>query len=112
MKVSKRVIRAGLRGSRPLFASRRMSVGGRRLMLELLTAAARPPKGTRYDRVTIAGVPVERVDAPHTGTRGTLIYLHGGGYALGSAKGYRGLGRAARGRNRFDGADPRLLTGT
>jgi acetyl esterase/lipase len=25
------------------------------------------------------------------GTNGTLIYLHGGGYALGSAKGYRGL---------------------
>ena len=90
MKLSKHVIRAGLRGSRPLFASRRMSVGGRRLMLELLTAAARPPKGTRYERVTIAGVPVEQVQTP-TATNGTLIYLHGGGYALGSAKGYRGL---------------------
>ena len=91
MKLSKRVIRAGLRSSRPLFASRRMSVGGRRLMLELLTAAARPPKGTRYDRVTIAGVSVERVRPPQAATNGTLIYLHGGGYALGSAKGYRGL---------------------
>ena len=90
MKLSKSIIRAGLRGSRPLFASRHMSVGGRRLMVELLTAAARPPKGTRYQRITVAGVPVERVQTP-SGSNGTLIYLHGGGYALGSARGYRGL---------------------
>src|SRR6478736_2440097 len=68
-----------------------MSVGGRRLMLELLTAAARPPRDTRYENVTIADVPVERVRPPQAATNGTLIYLHGGGYALGSAKGYRGL---------------------
>ena len=66
------------------------SAGGA-LMLEALTAAARPPKGTRFDRITIAGVPVERVRPPRAGTNGTLIYLHGGAYALGSAKGYRGL---------------------
>jgi acetyl esterase/lipase len=60
-------------------------------MLELLTAAARPPKGTRYQRVTVARVPVERVQPPQSGNQGTLIYLHGGAYALGSAKGYRGL---------------------
>jgi epsilon-lactone hydrolase len=59
-------------------------------MLELLTAAARPPKGTRYQRVSVAGVPVERVQSA-TGSNGTLIYLHGGAYALGSAKGYRGM---------------------
>jgi monoterpene epsilon-lactone hydrolase len=91
VKLSKSVIRAVLRGARPPFGSRHMGVGGRRLMLALLTAAARPPTGTRYQRVTVAGVPVERVQTPHTSTNGTLIYLHGGAYALGSAKGYRGL---------------------
>jgi acetyl esterase/lipase len=91
MNINKRVIRAGLRASRPLFASHRVSVGGRRAMVELLTGAARPPKGTRFDRVTVAGVPVEWVQPPTGGTNGTLTYLHGGGYALGSAKGYRGL---------------------
>ena len=90
MKLSKTVIRAVLRGARPAFGSRHMGVDGRRLMLELLTAAARPPKGTRYQRVTVAGVPVERVQTP-SGSNGTLIYLHGGAYALGSAKGYRGM---------------------
>jgi len=90
VKLTKSIIRAGLRGLRPLFASRHMSVGGRRLMLEMLTAAARPPEGTRYQRIIVAGVPVERVQTP-SGNNGTLIYLHGGGYALGSARGYRGL---------------------
>lgn len=87
MRISKGVIRAGLRGSRPLFASRRVSVGGKRRMVELLTGAARPPKGTRFERTTIAGVPVERLQTAHGDANGTLIYLHGGGYALGSAKG-------------------------
>ena len=91
MKLNKSLIRAVLRGSRPPFASRRLGVGGRRLMLAMLTAAARPPKGTYFKRVTVAGVPVERVEPPHFATHGTLIYLHGGAYALGSAKGYRGM---------------------
>ena len=30
-------------------------------MLETLTAFARPPKGTRFERITIADVPVDRV---------------------------------------------------
>ena len=91
MNINKRVIRTGLRASRPLFASHRISVKGKRAMVELLTGAARPPKGTRFDRITIAGVPVERVHPPTGEANATLIYLHGGGYALGSAKGYRGL---------------------
>jgi epsilon-lactone hydrolase len=91
MNINRRVIRAGLRASRPLFASHRISAKGKRAMVELLTGAARPPKGTRFDRITIAGVPVDRVQPPRGETNGTLIYLHGGGYALGSAKGYRGL---------------------
>jgi monoterpene epsilon-lactone hydrolase len=91
VKLGKSVIRGVLRGSRPPFASRHLGVGGRRLMLAVLTAAARPPKGTRFKRVTVAGVSVERVQPPQSGNNGTLIYLHGGAYALGSAKGYRGL---------------------
>jgi monoterpene epsilon-lactone hydrolase len=91
MNINRRLIRAGLRASRPLFASHRVSVDGKRRLFEAFTGAARPPKGTRFDRVTIAGVPVVRVQPPTSGTNGTLIYLHGGAYALGSAKGYRGL---------------------
>ena len=91
MKINKFVIRAGLRAARPLFASHRVSVNAKRTIYEAFTATARPPKGTRFDRITIAGVPVERVRPTRGGTDGTLIYLHGGAYALGSARGYGGL---------------------
>jgi acetyl esterase/lipase len=40
--------------------------------------------------MAVAGVPVLRAQPPGV-SDGTLIYLHGGAYALGSAKGYRGL---------------------
>jgi monoterpene epsilon-lactone hydrolase len=59
--------------------------------MHMLTAVARPPKGTRCQRVAIEGIPVEVVQSSLRETTGTLIYLHGGGHALGSAKGYRGL---------------------
>jgi epsilon-lactone hydrolase len=91
MTLRKGLVRGVLRCARPLFASRYLGVGGRRFMLAMVTAAVRDPKGTRYQRVTIAGVPVEQVQPADHPTRGTLIYLHGGGYALGSAKGYRAL---------------------
>jgi acetyl esterase/lipase len=91
MRINRHVIRAGLRASRPLFASHRISVDGKRALFDAFTSAARPPKGTRFERITIAGVPVERVLPSKGGTNGTLIYLHGGAYALGSATGYRGL---------------------
>lgn len=91
MRLSKGVVRAVLRASRPVFGSRRMGVVGRRLMLEMVTAVARPPRGTRFERITVAGVPVDRVLPPQTAPYGTLLYLHGGAYALGSARGYRGM---------------------
>jgi monoterpene epsilon-lactone hydrolase len=91
MRINRHIVRAGLRTSRPLFASRRISVDGKRALFDAFTSAARPPKGTRFERITIAGVAVERVLPPKGGPNGTLIYLHGGAYALGSAKGYRGL---------------------
>jgi epsilon-lactone hydrolase len=91
MSVRPGVVRAGLRGCRPLFATDRISVRGKRRMYELFTGVARPPGGTRYERLTIAGVPVLRLRPPGDVAGGTLIYLHGGAYALGSAEGYRGL---------------------
>ena len=91
MKLSKSVIRAVLRGARPAFGSRRMgrSAGGAscsncsRLRLVLQGH----PLRARHHR----GCPRRAGATPASATHGTLIYLHGGAYALGSAKGYRGL---------------------
>jgi monoterpene epsilon-lactone hydrolase len=91
MRIPPTLIRAGLRGARPLFETPRLPVSAKRRMVDVLSAAARPPKGTRFSRVVVKGVPVERVHTAGIATSGTLIYLHGGGYALGSALGYRGV---------------------
>lgn len=89
MSIRPGVVRAGLRSCRPLFATHRISVGGKRRLYEVFTGVARAPKDTRWERVTIAGVPVEQTLG--VGSDSTLIYLHGGAYALGSTAGYRGL---------------------
>ncbi len=62
MKPSKRVIRAALRGARPAFGSRRMGVGGRRLMLALLTGAARAPKVVSVTSISAYTASVNRGD--------------------------------------------------
>ena len=64
MSIHPGVVRAALRGCRPLLASRRITVGGKRRMYDLFTRVARVPRGTGYDGVTIAGVPVEGVRPP------------------------------------------------
>ena len=91
MRVHPGVVRVALHGCRKLLASPRITVGGKRRMYDLFTRVARAPRGTGYDRVTIAGVPVEGVRPPGVDSGATLLYLHGGAYALGSAKGYRGV---------------------
>jgi epsilon-lactone hydrolase len=91
MSIRPSVVRAGLRASRPLFATDRIAFRGKRRMYELFTGVARPPGETRSECLTIAGVPVLRLRPPGDIADATLIYLHGGAYALGSAKGYRGL---------------------
>lgn len=90
MHVPAGALRAGLRLSRPIFASHRLSVATKRKAVDALAGVARPPQGTTSRSATIAGVPVELVEVPESGA-GTLLYLHGGGYALGSAAGYRGV---------------------
>ena len=93
MRIHREVVRAALRGCRPPLASHRISLGGKRKMYEAFTAVARPPKGVQWQRAGVAGVPVERTVAD---SDATLVFLHGGAYGLGSARGYRGVaGRLA-----------------
>ena len=64
MSIRPGAVRVALRGCRPLLASHRVTVGGKRRMYDLFTRVARVPRGTGYDGVTIAGVPVEGVRPP------------------------------------------------
>jgi epsilon-lactone hydrolase len=94
MRLRRGAVRVALRACRVPLASHRISLRGKRKMYEAFTAVARPPKDMRWQRGVVAGVPVERTVG--AGSDATLIYLHGGAYGLGSARGYRGVaGRLA-----------------
>ena len=83
MSIHPGVVRAALRGCRPVLASSRLTVGGKRRMYDLFTRVARVPRGTGYDSVTIAGVPVEGVRPPGVESGATLLWIDlRNGYAM------------------------------
>jgi len=49
-----------------------------------------PPRGCRFQTGTLAGLPVIRSSFGQA-TRGAVLYLHGGGYIIGSAATHKGL---------------------
>ena len=58
--------------------------------LEALTTMAPVPEDIACEKVSAGGVPAEWVTAPGAGDRGVL-YLHGGGYVIGSINSHRDL---------------------
>lgn len=59
--------------------------------VDLIASASRLPAGVRVEADSLAGVPVERVMPPNVASDRALLFFHGGGYASGSARGYRGF---------------------
>ena len=49
------------------------------------------PAGTVVERLDLGGVPAERVSPPGVAADAALLYLHGGGYVIGSAASHRHL---------------------
>ncbi len=68
-----------------------MDVATRRQRMEDLTSGAPLPEGTRVTPVDAGGVPAEWVDAPGAIGAGAILYLHGGGYTVGSVRTHRAL---------------------
>ncbi|WP_104090283.1 alpha/beta hydrolase [Arthrobacter sp. GMC3] len=91
MQIPAAVLRGALRTVRPMFATERLSIGVKRRVVDVIGGVSRPPRGVPIVKYRLANVPVERLTPPGGGPAGVLIYLHGGGYALGSARGYRGI---------------------
>ncbi len=87
-------IRLMLRSTRGMFESERISLRTKRFLVDALAAASPPPPEAVVHTRHIAGVVVDEVSCGRATeeTRSAVLFLHGGGYALGSARGYRGLG--------------------
>jgi len=78
-----------LRAVRPLLAAR-VPVKMERQFLAALCRGAQPPQGCQFSRNHHADVPALRVTHGNQ-AHGTLLYFHGGAYALGSSETHRGL---------------------
>ena len=59
--------------------------------MEAMTATTVLPEGTRCEPVDAAGVPAEWVHGPGADPHKVLLYLHGGGYVIGSIATHRAL---------------------
>ncbi len=66
-------------------------VEARRAGLERLTRFGRVVRNTMVEPAVAAGVPAEWVAAPGVGRSRTMLYLHGGGYSVGSPRTHRAL---------------------
>jgi acetyl esterase/lipase len=59
--------------------------------MEAMTATAELPEGTRVEPVDAAGVPAEWIAGDGADESRVLLYLHGGGYVIGSIATHRAL---------------------
>jgi epsilon-lactone hydrolase len=91
LRLPETLLRATLRGLAPVFASPRIPIPKQRRIADALSAVQRPPRGTRVAPAEVGGVSGERVSPPGSASEGVLLFLHGGGYAIGSPRSYRGL---------------------
>src|SRR5262245_48414320 len=67
------------------------SIDEARARLEAFAALIEPLPGTRLGPVRLGGVSCEWVSPPGVRSDGVLLYLHGGGYGLGSIATHRAL---------------------
>jgi epsilon-lactone hydrolase len=81
-------IRAQLAGSGLLAAS----IPEQRAELDGMAPSSPPPEGVSVERVTLGGRPGERLIPEGAPTDAVVLYLHGGGYCIGSLGSHRGLG--------------------
>ena len=79
---------AALRSAPPLGGG---DIPAMRESMAAAMAAFAPPADIRYEPVDAGGVPAEWTIAPGARADRALVYLHGGGYCVGSVATHRGL---------------------
>lgn len=68
-----------------------LSEADRRKLDDLMIRSQRPPRGTRVSPVTVCDLPAEWVQGPGAGADAAILYLHGGGFIMGSPATHREL---------------------
>ncbi|MFC7451237.1 alpha/beta hydrolase [Rhodococcus daqingensis] len=89
--VPRRLMRAIVRLTvRPLLTPT-VPVRRQRRLLDAIGGVARLPRGTRVSTVELGGRPAERIEPPGADPTRAVLYLHGGGFTVGSRTTHRAL---------------------
>jgi monoterpene epsilon-lactone hydrolase len=91
-----------------------IDVAAGRAQMEAMTANPQLPEGATFDATEVGGVPAEWATVPESDPSKVVLYLHGGGYVIGSVATHRGLVSriAAAGGTRVLSLDYRLAPET
>ncbi|MGW4242450.1 alpha/beta hydrolase [Nocardia sp. NPDC004722] len=85
------VVRAALSPIFTIMLNARLPFSVQRALMDWGAVAQRPPRGTHHDRIRLGGRPAERVSVGPVSDSATVLYLHGGGYTVGSPATHRAL---------------------
>lgn len=85
------VVRAVLNPVFRVMLHHRLPFGVQRALMDWGSAAQRAPRGTHVEHVRLGGRPTERVSVGPVSDSATVLYLHGGGYTVGSPLTHRSL---------------------
>ncbi|WP_405485537.1 alpha/beta hydrolase [Nocardia sp. NBC_00511] len=85
------VIRAALNPVFRIMLNHRLPFSVQRALMDWGSVAQRAPRGTHVERVRLGGRPAERVTVGPVSDSATVLYLHGGGYTVGSPTTHRSL---------------------
>ncbi|MEU1429975.1 alpha/beta hydrolase [Nocardia sp. NPDC005746] len=85
------VVRAVLNPVFRVMLHHRLPFGVQRALMDWGSAAQRAPRGTHLEHVRLGGRPTERVSVGPVSDSATVLYLHGGGYTVGSPLTHRSL---------------------
>lgn len=84
-------IRNFIRSTKRLFFTLGMPVEQYRAGMEKMTRMAKMPDGITVEKINCSGVPAEWIIPKNAVNPGVVLYLHGGGYAMGSINTHRAL---------------------
>lgn len=85
------LVRPAVRVTAPLFLGPSHDIATQRQRVNLLGQLRRAPRGTRAAAIRLNGVPAERLSVRRSVKDAALLYLHGGGYCVGSPRSHRAL---------------------
>jgi cation diffusion facilitator CzcD-associated flavoprotein CzcO/acetyl esterase/lipase len=84
-------VRAMVRLAAPLLVGPSLTIEQQRRRADLLGRAQLAPRGTRVRELTLGGVAAQQLSDDGAASDAALLYLHGGGYCIGSPRSHRAL---------------------